>query len=72
MSENKEVVQDSLKKDSEKSVRVRTAQSRAGKVFLSERKLYTIEKDSKHLKKGQKVNICSPTSELFKELGLIK
>jgi len=71
MAETKEVLQESTKKDSKENKEARASQS-VGNVRLSERKEFEIVKDSKHLKKGEKVSLCKPTEALFRHKGLIK
>lgn len=72
MAEDKaKELQTSDKKDSKENKEIRSSQSKAGKVKLNERKEYTIKKDSKHLKKGEKVQLNAPTAEVFKSKGLI-
>ena len=71
MAENKEVLQESPKKDSKENKFIRAAQS-VGNTRITERKEFEIIKDSKHLAKGRKVKLCRPTEELFRAKGLIK
>lgn len=67
-----EVLKESPKKDSKENKEIRSAQSKAGKVKLNERKEFTILKDSDHFKKDDKVNLNKPTEEVFRAKGLIK
>lgn len=71
MSENKEVLKESPKKDNEANRFIRAAQA-VGNVKLNERKEFEIIKDSNHLKKGRKVKLNKPTEALFRAKGLIK
>lgn len=70
MAEKKEVLVES-KKDSKENKFIRSAQS-VGNVRLSEKKSFEIIKDSKYLKKGEKVELNAPTEGLFRAKGLIK
>ena len=71
MSEKKEVLQQSEKRDSKENKAIRAAQS-VGNVKLNEKKEFEIIKDSKHLAKGVKVKLNAPTEEVFRSKGLIK
>jgi len=62
----------SNKKDSKENKAGRAAQSKAGNTRLSKKKEFSIAKDGKHLKKGDKVLLNEPTEHLFREIGMIK
>ena len=53
------------------NVKVRSAQSNAGKVRLSDKKEYTIKADGQYVRKGQKKNLNAATYEVFKAKGLV-
>lgn len=67
----KEVLKESPKRDSEENKKIRASQS-VGNVKLNEKKEFEIIKDSKHLNKGQKVELNKPTEAIFRAKGLIK
>ena len=69
--ESQEVLTQSPKKDNAENKTIRAAQS-VGNVKLNLKKEFLIIKDSKHIKKGEKVKLNAATEGLFRAKGLIK